>query len=324
MLTAGTGRGKSTVLFAPLLAKREVDGEAVGLSVVPTKALGEDQVHLIITCIALYAISDILFQAHSSTSRGFPGIAINEDSLREAASQTPPHHLFEEVLESKWALVVVSPEMLTTPRFNKLLTNSSFQQHLCLVFVDECHLVDEQGNDFRSCYKSIGLLRSRIPTIIPWIAVSATLPPGPHFNAVMKSLGFHAGHYTHCTLPIDNPHICYIPKVFQYPISGTSFLDLAWLIQASATSSHEITKTLVFCETIELGNRVLNFLHSLLPHPLCRDKKLILPYHSLLSKPGRVAVMENFKSGISLSFKVKFDDDDRKPLIRYHTNCSWN
>lgn len=44
VLTAGTGRGKSTLLLAPLLAKREADSKAVGLSVAPTKALGEDQV----------------------------------------------------------------------------------------------------------------------------------------------------------------------------------------------------------------------------------------------------------------------------------------
>jgi superfamily II DNA helicase RecQ len=236
-------------------------------------------------------------QAHSSTLKGMPGIAINEDSLREAASETPSRNLFKEVLESKWALVIVSPEMLTTPGFNQVLTDSLFQQHLCLVFIDECHLVDEQGADFRPCYKSIGLLRSRIPTHIPWIAVSATLPPGPCFNTVMDSLGFQGTHYIHQSLPINNPHICYIPKILQYPISGTSFLDLSWLIPTSATSPHDITKTLIFCETIELGHRVCNFLQHLLPQSLHADKDIILPYHSLLSKPGRTRVMENFRSG---------------------------
>jgi len=47
VLTAGTGQGKSTILLAPLLAKHEVDPKAVGLSVAPTKALGEDQVRFI-------------------------------------------------------------------------------------------------------------------------------------------------------------------------------------------------------------------------------------------------------------------------------------
>jgi ATP-dependent helicase YprA (DUF1998 family) len=50
VLTAGTGQGKSTILLAPLLAKWEVDGKAIGLSVAPTKALGEDQVHFVIIC----------------------------------------------------------------------------------------------------------------------------------------------------------------------------------------------------------------------------------------------------------------------------------
>ena len=55
VLTAGTGRGKSTLLLAPLLAKREVDSKAIGLSIAPTKALGEDQVHCSLIAISLYA-----------------------------------------------------------------------------------------------------------------------------------------------------------------------------------------------------------------------------------------------------------------------------
>lgn len=45
VFTAGTGCGKTTLLFAPLLAFRLEDPMAVGLSITPTKALGRDQVH---------------------------------------------------------------------------------------------------------------------------------------------------------------------------------------------------------------------------------------------------------------------------------------
>jgi DEAD/DEAH box helicase domain-containing protein len=45
VLTAGTGQGKTTILYAPLLVTRLRNPSAVGLSVVPTKALGLDQVH---------------------------------------------------------------------------------------------------------------------------------------------------------------------------------------------------------------------------------------------------------------------------------------
>lgn len=57
VLTAGTGQGKSTLLLAPLLAKREVDDKAVGLSVVSTKALGEDQVCPIIVPLPCMSVS---------------------------------------------------------------------------------------------------------------------------------------------------------------------------------------------------------------------------------------------------------------------------
>ena len=154
-----------------------------------------------------------ILQAQSSTLKGLPAIAINEDSLCEATSETPSQYLFKEVLEWKWALIIVSPEMLIAPGFNQVLTNSLFQQHLSLIFIDECHLVDEQGSDFRPCYKSIGLLHSQIPTHIPWVAVSATLPPGKCFDTVTESLGFHTDHYIHHTLPIDNHQICYIPRI---------------------------------------------------------------------------------------------------------------
>ena len=253
---------------------------------------------MLTSCFFIYFfLMSLMLQAQSSSAKGLPGIAINEDTLREAASETPPRSLFEEVLAGKWAVVIVSPEMLTTPGFNQVLTDRSFQQHLCLIFIDECHLVEEQGYDFRPCYKSIGLLRSRVPTHIPWVAVSATLPPGKTFDIVMDSLGFQANHYIHHTLPIDNTHICYIPKFLDYPTSSTTFLDLAWLIPPSAVSPEDIPKTLIFCEKIELGSRVHTFLQHLLPESLHRNREAILPYHSLLSRPGRTQAMQNFQLG---------------------------
>lgn len=44
VFTAGTGCGKTTLLYAPLIAFRLQEPMAVGLSITPTKALGRDQV----------------------------------------------------------------------------------------------------------------------------------------------------------------------------------------------------------------------------------------------------------------------------------------
>ena len=292
VLTAGTGRGKTTVLYAPLLVTRLHDPTAIGLSVVPTKALGLDQVCYLLFPLILHP-PEAALKERSANSKGIPAVAINEDTARRASSQG--RNLFEEVLEGKYGLVIVSPEMLTSPPFNEVLKNTGFQKRLCLVFIDECDLVEEQGSGFRPCYKSIGELRARVPTSVPWVAVSATLANDQTFDRVTKSLGFQSDRYIRVSLPIDNPHICYIPRFFSYPYSGTTFLDLAWLIPSTTTSTTNITKTLIFCETIAFGTRVHKFLTRLLPRSI--PNEVVLPYHSLISDNGRSHAMERFRLG---------------------------
>ena len=227
--------------------------------------------------------------------KGIPAVAIDQDTASHA-SLNEHRDLVNEVRDGKYGLVIVSPEMLTSDRFKPLLADKKFGDRLRLVFIDECHLVEEQGVDFRPCYKEIGRLRHRLPTSIPWVAVSATLPYGRTFNEVMISLGFNPGNYIYNHLPIDNPHICYVPQFLQYPISGHTFLDISWLIPSKITSAADITKSLVFCNTINLGTRVYRFLLHLLPQPLSSNE-VILPYHSLISDEGRLRAMEKFRSG---------------------------
>ena len=186
--------------------------------------------------------------------------------------------------------------MLTSERFKPLLADQKFCDRLRLVFVDECHLVEEQGMDFRPRYKEIGQLHHRLPSSVPWVAVSAMLPNDQTFDKVMISLGFNPGNYIRDHLPIDNPHICYLPQFFHYPISGTTFLDITWLIPSTITSAADITKSLVFCKTINLGTRVYRFLQRLLHQPLSSNE-VILSYHSLISDEGHLRAMERFRSG---------------------------
>lgn len=223
-------------------------------------------------------------QEHSALLKGIPAVAIDEDTASHA-SLNEHRNLVNEVINGKYGLVIVSPEMLTSDRFNPLLTHPNFHNKLRLVFINKCHLVEEQGADFRPRYKEIGQLRHRLPSSVPWIAVSAMLPNDQTFDRVMASLGFNPGCYVHDHLPIDNLHICYLPQFFRYPISGSTFLDIAWLIPSTITSAAEITKSLIFCTTINLGTRVYRFLQHLLPQ-LLSSSKVILPYHSLLSDEG--------------------------------------
>ena len=55
VFTAGTGRGKTTLLYAPLLVTRLRNPAAIGLSVIPTKALGLDQVCFLLFLLIVYS-----------------------------------------------------------------------------------------------------------------------------------------------------------------------------------------------------------------------------------------------------------------------------
>jgi len=83
VFTAGTGCGKTTLLYALLLAFRLKDPMAVGLSITPTKALGCDQV-----CCSSFSFAGSLRppQERSACLKGIPAVAINEDTISHASS----------------------------------------------------------------------------------------------------------------------------------------------------------------------------------------------------------------------------------------------
>ena len=63
-----------------------------------------------------------------------------------------------------------------TPEFvaanSDLLFDLNKKVGICLLAVDECHVVSQWGNDFRPSYRQIGeLLRSKLPNI-PFMALT--------------------------------------------------------------------------------------------------------------------------------------------------------
>jgi len=91
--------------------------------IVPTKVLAEQQ-------------------ARVASSTGIRALAINEDTVREAQSQS--RDLFAEILSgSDIRLAVMSPQMLRSTRMLKLLQSPSFLVLVRWFLVDEAHLVDD-------------------------------------------------------------------------------------------------------------------------------------------------------------------------------------
>ncbi|KAL4257668.1 hypothetical protein AB1N83_011948 [Pleurotus pulmonarius] len=278
---APTGSGKSALLHIPLMAAKEVKGRVLGMSVAPTKALCDDQ-------------------ARAANNRGLKAIALYSDSIRAATANK--HDLLDEIFSDEWDLFIVPPELLLHDKLDKFFraqTNpESPMAKLDLVFINECHLVREHGEEFRKSYTRIGRLRHRLSSSIPWIAVTATLPPDEMTESVLQSLGFISGDYQMCRLRVDVPNIKYIPRFFHHSMSGATMLDISWIIPVGA-SPPSLKKTVVFCETIKLACRVVTFLESLLPAEMDHRDTVVMPFYSLLSNEYREVYLVAFRNSVT-------------------------
>ncbi|KAL1491430.1 hypothetical protein ABEB36_012030 [Hypothenemus hampei] len=78
-----------------------------------------------------------------------------------------------EIMENKYRVVYMSPELATGDYGSNLLKEMSHKLNVTLVAIDEAHCVSSWGHDFRSSYRHLGILKNYFPTV-PFLAVTAT------------------------------------------------------------------------------------------------------------------------------------------------------
>jgi superfamily II DNA helicase RecQ len=219
-----TGKGKTIILHAPLIAAQARKERGIAFLIVPTKVLAEQQVSL---STGRWNQNDpqYVIQAEVAQKNGLRALAINEDSVREAGLQK--RDLFAEFAGGDGISVgVMSPQMLRSSRVNKLLSNQTFKSAVRWMLIDEAHVIDEASGTFKEPYKAILHLRPHLPSHTVWAAVTATATPVRAF-AIAAALGFRSSQYVNARYSTDRPNIKYIPRFFAHAISGFQFFDLA-------------------------------------------------------------------------------------------------
>ena len=139
-----------------------------------------------------------------------------------------------------------SPEIAIKKSFNEeVLRYPSFYSKLCLLAIDDLHLVSE-WRDFRPEYFALGVLRARLPDGIPVLGASATLDHQT-LQTVKESCSFDPSTATIKT-PLDRPEI-YL-QVSSTTKSFSSMGDLQHILPADASSPSDIPKTIIFMDSI--------------------------------------------------------------------------
>ena len=160
-------------------------------------------------------------------------------------------------------MLLASPEMcLEHKPFSKLMRSTTFTQNILAVVIDEAHCVSQWGNAdrFQKHFGELGRLHSFISVSVPFLAMSATLPPHV-LSDVTYQLGFSATD----TLLVDLGN--HRPNVTQVLVKMGSAKDLSVLdfLVDGALSGGSLVQTLVFFNTCDMAQKALMHLWRLLP-----------------------------------------------------------
>ncbi|PSS06893.1 hypothetical protein PHLCEN_2v3495 [Hermanssonia centrifuga] len=249
LCVSATGDGKSALMYMYSM----VHDDTMTLVVSPTNALEVDMINNFV---------------------GISAVAINADTMAAAALNRPvARDLWAEARAGKYQVIFLSPETLASPAFRTFVEDKTVRSRLGLFCVDECHMVDEWGADFRKPYASISRVRPWLPEWTSFVALTATLEPGRQTEVVAQSLGLYQDQY-HFEKHLD------------------------WLIPPNTTCISDIPKTLVYCESIDLGQRVAAYLRSLL-HPSLQLRRdcVIRHMHSLNCSDCKTAGLASLYQG---------------------------
>ena len=193
--------------------------------------------------------------------------------------------------------------MLASEHMAKFLRSRATYSRFQWFFVDEAHLSHEESGEWLVAYASIRLMRQRLPSKVVWGLFTGTATP-TEARAVAKSLGFKQGHFVNARYPCDRPHIKYINRFMEHSYSGITFFDLVFVLPPESQSPEDISRTLIFCDTIELGSPVITLLDTLFPPSFPHRSEVVMPYNSLMSKVYRALFVKDMIDGSRLRIVV--------------------
>jgi superfamily II DNA helicase RecQ len=161
--------------------------------------------------------------------------------------------------DSTVSMHIMNPEQLSSKGFETLLKDDDYLRRTCLLGVDEVHMINTWGLQFRKAFRQIGFIRARFFDDTVVMALTATLRKGKPVQSVCNTLGFREGQF-HLIRRSNLRHdIQIIFREVQSPIGGTRFPELDWILE-------ERQKTFVFARTIHLGFRVFTYLYQKSSH----------------------------------------------------------
>lgn len=215
-------------------------------------------------------------------SKGINALAINSETMALAGLESPRRDLWTEAATGQYQMIFFGPETMRTNSYSTFVLHPIVRQRIALFCVDEIHLGDEWGVDFRMSYDLVVTMRARLSEHTGYLGLSASVEKGQQTENVIRLLGLRRGEFHFEKRDCERYNVDIIVRDIVYNCSGYEFRDLDWLIPIGMMKASDVPKYLLYCESIELGHRIVLYLRKLLPHHLqARSHSLIRHMHSL-------------------------------------------
>lgn len=176
--------------------------------------------------------------------------------------------------------------------FRKWLVSKEFSEKVLGIIVDEAHCVSEWGGDFRPRYSEVQKLRSFVPTSIPILLTSATLPPATIVD-LQRRFSMKTDEIFMLNLGNGRPNI---HKSVRFITSAKDFSALLDLLEKpdDVKSKHDIKKTLIFTNEVLPAQQIVEYLRK---HYGPKFEVRIDYLHSRRTRDAKRLVIERFQSG---------------------------
>ncbi|KAH7109135.1 ATP-dependent DNA helicase [Dactylonectria macrodidyma] len=276
LLAAKTSFGKSVIFqAAPLFCR-----DGIGLIIIPLDRIGQEQ------CIKIQRLP------------GARSVFINGRTDKTDA-------LAQEIETGVYTHLIMGPE-IAAGWFRSIASSPTFKKRVCIVAVDELHLVALWGSGIRPQYAQLSLLRRRLGGGVPWFGCSATLDRTT-LDTATKMTGFQAS----CEFfrsSVDRPEIKLIVEMIQ-PRKTKRFTSLFFILHDAITNGsptpESIPKTVIFIDSRrdiqKCAECLREWLQKLSAGAIgARDcKQIIQVYHSHTTLNDKNAIYDEFSKADS-------------------------
>ncbi|KAH7924177.1 P-loop containing nucleoside triphosphate hydrolase protein, partial [Leucogyrophana mollusca] len=267
---AGTGAGKTMPFVMPLF----VHPEKLVIVISPLNALEEDQ-------------------AERFRKMKLTAVAVNGETytttLHKASSKC------SELENNKFQAIITSPEMcLQHEKFRQLLSNPKFAARIAAIVIDEAHCISQWGDKFRELYMQLGTLRAFVPSNVPFLVTSATLPPLT-LAQVRTVAHIQTSDSYHINLGTDRPNISWHVRHMK---NGKSDLEsLSFLLPKSSggeVDGDTYDQSLVFFDDINVSMAACQWIRKNSPTDI---RHQVAVYHSRRTPAAKRIILRLFKEG---------------------------